>query len=77
MSSSSISRSTPPPSDLTVDFDKGLTLGNGAANADLWKPAPRPPEVQRPVTERISITSLVVCLGILAWAVVSAYLSQL
>jgi hypothetical protein len=48
----------------------------GTANADLWKPAPRRPEVQRPVTERISITSLVVCLGILAWAVVSAYLSQ-
>ena len=34
------------------------------------------PSVQPPSTGQISLTSFAVCVGILAWAIVNAYLSQ-
>lgn len=47
-----------------------------AANADSWLAAVRY-DAQQLSTARISVTSAAVCIGILVWALVNAYLSQL
>jgi hypothetical protein len=63
-----LNRKLPP-----VDFDKGVILSE-AANGDAWeRKQAHDAELS---TSRLSITSFAVCFGIVAWAVVNAWLAQ-
>ncbi|HET7362491.1 MAG TPA: hypothetical protein VFJ70_02845 [Burkholderiales bacterium] len=57
---------------VTKDMPFGQNAAN-AANAAAWAGE----HITGPSTARISATSAALCLGILAWVIVNAYLSQL